>query len=547
MTTWLDLRTGEAGLDGVWRCDLDRIDVRIRLLIPRSHPHGAFWELEVSGLKETAEITFGMDGRHLTKKLTQSYWLENGNIIGAARTQQRGRTLGLGLRWQVEGATSVHTAFTDGDASVQVSATSPTFKLRVFHAVRGGTEAWAESELHADLAALEQGIQDGTLRAENGRRWRELWACAPDITTLPVDSRDRRFLLAQQFYLLASYDGSAHPTGPLGLSNNCWHGQLLWDTDLWHFRALNAYWPKLARQPVQARLGMLAGARRNAASLGLEGAWYAWISDEEGNEIAPPEYQSEIHINAWIALAAWDSTGRGEDTAWLKEIFPVLSGVADAVCSRAERDSNGGWHLRRVLPPDEAVTENPSNLGLCDDNVATNLAFRKSLRAAIAAAKILGEDAPGRWSEVADGLVVLKPGPEGIIPEYVGYAGHDIKQADLILAFWPLDSEFPDDVVRANIDYYRNKVTWGPLMTEQIDACIRLRHGFGAREQVLHDLISRYRRYVRGAFEVPYECVDNTNSLMLTACGGLIQALTYGWFHVTSLDDLDKVPRLGCA
>ena len=84
-------------------------------------------------------------------------------------------------------------------------------------------------------------------------------------------------------------------------------------------------------------------------------------------------------------------------------------------------------------------------------------------------------------------------------------------------------------------------------MTDQIDACICLRRGFGQREKVLYELIARYRTYVRGPFEIPYECVCNDNSLMLTGCGGLIQALTYGWFAVSDMDDLKTVPRLGCA
>jgi hypothetical protein len=202
--------------------------------------------------------------------------------------------------------------------------------------------------------------------------------------------------------------------------------------------------------------------------------------------------------------------------------------------------------LRRVLPPDEAVVENARNPGTCDDSVSTHLAFRAALRAAISSAEWLGEKAPSRWREVADGLVILLPDANGVIPEYRGYTGHDIKQADLILAFWPLDGKYPDDIVRANLDYYRERVTWGPLMTEQIDACIRLRRGLGDRETILRDFLSRYRRYVRGPFEVPYECIDNSNSLMLTACGGLILALVYGWFNVDQADKRKDVPRLEC-
>jgi hypothetical protein len=31
---------------------------------------------------------------------------------------------------------------------------------------------------------------------------------------------------------------------------------------------------------------------------------------------------------------------------------------------------------------------------------------------------------------------------------------------------------------------------------------------------------------------------------MLTACGGLIQALAHGWFRATTEEDLAQVPRL---
>jgi hypothetical protein len=546
LTTWLDLRTGEAGLDGLWCAGRDMVSMKIRLLIPRGSSHGAFWELELDQLKQRTEITFGLSGLHLVQQLEQSYRFEGDTISGTARTQQRGRTLGLGLKWQIEGAASVTPLPGDEAASVRVSTEGPSLKLRIFYTVRGGTESWTEAEIPKDLAALELGVRDGSLRTENARRWRALWAQSLDVTSLPLDPRDRRFVLAQTYYLLASYDGSAHPTAPLGLSNNGWWGQLLWDTDLWHSRALNAYWPDLARQPVKARLAVLSGARRNAAAQGLPGAWYGWICDEEGNDITPDHYRNEIHVNAWIALAAWESSRHGQDAPWLEEIFPMISAIADAASSRAERAADGTWHLRRVLPPDESVTENPKNPGSCDDNVCTNLAFRAALRAAISAAQILGHDSPARWSEVAEGLMILAPGADGVIPEYAGYSGHDIKQADLILAFWPLNEKYPDSVVRANVEYYRARIGGGPLMTEQIDACVCLRHGLGEPGKILHDLITRYRRYVRGAFEVPYECVDNSNSVMLTACGGLISALTYGWFKVTDPGDLDRVPRLGC-
>jgi trehalose/maltose hydrolase-like predicted phosphorylase len=364
---------------------------------------------------------------------------------------------------------------------------------------------------------------------------------------LPLDRRDQQFLLAQQFYLLCTYDGSSHPVGPIGLSGNMWRGNMMWDCDLWHFRALNALWPDMARQTVRARLAMLPEARRNAESHNLRGAWYGWSCDEDGVNMSKPHYEPEIHVNAWVALAAYESAMRSNNAAWRREVYPSLAGIADAVCSRAVRDDGGVWHLREVLPPDESVVENPANPGTCDDNVATNLAFVRALRAAVEMAEALGEPASPKWAEVAAGLAILPPGPDGIIPEYHDYNGHPIKQADLILAFYPLGLQLGDDVVLANLDYYREKVVNGPLMTEQVDACVRLQRNLGDRTAVLRDLIKRYRRYVHGAFEVPYECVDNSNSLMLTACGGLIATLVYGWFGVNRPEECNRanVPRIG--
>lgn len=546
--TWLDLQSGEAGLDGVWRLASGAPHVRIRLLLPRSRPHGGVWELELEGLTAPTEIEFGYAGAHCLDRLEQTYRHFAGDLRGTFTTRSRGRTIETGLRWTCECdgefVTSVHLD-RPGSATVRLATSGRKLRLRVYCSIRGGTETLGPTDVRDDLNALQRDVEDGSLWVENREAWRRLWTDALDVTALPLDRQEQRFLLAQQFFLLASYDGAGHPTAPLGLSSNQWGGQMLWDSDLWHFRALNALWPSLAQQPVRARLAMLPAARRHAASLGLKGAWFGWMCDENGEETAPAHYRTEIHVNAWIALAAWESARRINDPAWMAEVFPLLHDLADAICSRTVRDDGGAWHLLQVLPPDESVVENPSNPGTCDDSVSTNLAFAAALRAATDAARRVGHLQPALWREVANGLVILPPGEHDIIPEYRGYSGHNIKQADLILAFYPLSLQQGDEVVQANLDFYRQKILWGPLMTEQIDACIRLQRGFGDRAEILRDLVKRYRRYVRGKFEVPYECVDNSNSIMLTACGGLIAALVYGWFSNGKSWEHDRISRIG--
>ena len=82
-------------------------------------------------------------------------------------------------------------------------------------------------------------------------------------------------------------------------------------------------------------------------------------------------------------------------------------------------------------------------------------------------------------------------------------------------------------------------------MTDQIDAAIRLRPGREDRAATLAWLLGRYRLFCRGAFHVPNECLENSNSLMLTGCGGLIAAITHGWWNYRGPeDDPKRIPRL---
>lgn len=548
LTTSLDLRTGEAALDGTWMVTGGAVRVRIRVLVPRSCPHGGLWTLELDGIPRDGELAFGLDGRHLSADLDQSYRRAGDDLLGGLRTRGRGRAIAVGLRWRAEGCAVRDVEAAGAHATVRLAATGGSLRLTVMHSCHGGTEDGGEAEVLADLDRLESGLADGSLRRGNAALWRALWDRALDPSGLPLPAADRRFILAQQFHLLASYDGSAHPVSPLGLSGNQWRGCHMWDADLWHGRALAILWPDLARQLLDARLAMLPAARARARRTGHAGARFAWMSDEVGEERAPAgPYREELHVNAWAMLLVRDLWRSSGDSAVLRAGWPLLRDVADFWCSRCERDADGSWHLRRVLGPDESVHEDPSRPQLVDDNVATNLAVREALGAALDAARLLGERAGPAWGEVAARLHVPACGRDGVLPEYAGYDGHPIKQADLILAFFPLSLRLPAPAVAANVAYYHERMQCGPLMSEQIEAAVLLRHGIGDREAVLRDLVRAYRRCVHGAFEVPYEVACNSNSAMLTACGGLISALACGWWAYREPgDDAALIPRIAC-
>lgn len=553
LTTFLDLRTGEAGMTGDWMVDDGAVTVDLRAMVPRTMPHVGTWELSLRGLSAETELSFGLDGAFLEaggsealRYASQSYHDDGGRTIGLLRTAGRGRDVHVGLAWSASGAEPFADVLSPNGRRITLRASGATLTLRVVFACHGGTEDGDSDDVRHDLDAAMAALTDGTLRADNESAWRALWNTGLDVTALPVTDADRQLVLAQQYYLLASYDDSRHPVAPLGLSNNQWSGSQMWDADLWQGRALVALWPHLARRIVRSRLDMLPHARTYAAATGYAGARFSWMSDEIGAELAPPgPYREELHVNAWVPLLVWDLWRATGDLETLAEGWVLLRESADFWVSRSETDPDGTSHLRGVLGSDEAVHERPGAPQLIDDNVATNLAAATALRAAADAAELLGHEAPHQWRETADSLVILPAGSDGVIPEYLGYAGETIKQADLILSFFPLDLPSSPEQRLANVAYYDEKMGAGPLMTDQIAAAVRLRTGLESPAQVLTDLFDAYRRCVHGPFEVPYEVACNSNSIMLTACGGLITALAYGWWDYREPgDDATCLPRL---
>ncbi len=167
------------------------------------------------------------------------------------------------------------------------------------------------------------------------------------------------------------------------------------------------------------------------------------------------------------------------------------------------------------------------------------------LNAACEAATLLGEPSNAQWSAIGESLHLLGPDENGIVPEFAGYAGETVKQADVALAFYPLGLELPPDLVRRNLEYYRQRCDpFGPLMAAQIDGCVLMR--LGECEEGMRVLMERYRRHVRGAFLIPTEGPSNNVAGFITACGGLLQALIYGrTAHRQPGDDPRRIPRLG--
>ena len=333
------------------------------------------------------------------------------------------------------------------------------------------------------------------------------------------------------FYLLAS----ARPDvdwsiSPVGLSAGGYNDHVFWDAETWMYPALLAQHPDEASTVVDYRFLTQAGAERNARRTGYSGQRYAWESALTGDEVTPTWAETghlEQHITADVALAQWQHYLATGDLQWLRTRgWPVIRGAADFWASRAEPGADGRLHITQVEGPDEQNWP-------VDDSVYVNATAVTTLRIAARAAALTGQPAAERWAQVADGLTVLEPmaldGLPAVRPEFAGYAGQQVKQADTVLLTYPWEFPQPVEVDRSNLNYYTPRYDLdGPAMTDSVSSIIAAQLGddCSAWTYTLRSL----EPFVTAPFEQFTEARSGEGVFtFLTGKGGFLQEFLYGY------------------
>ena len=538
----LDLRNGMASLDDLWEVKPGvTVRVRIEMLVPRGFDRCSVIRLRLDDLPSAATLRFGLRGAHVADALALSFSQDGSFLLGEYSTRKQNRRACQGLCWQATGWTLEAATVAEDSALVTAKTTQNSAELLLFHAVANEPhESQPQKALRERLSSfVALGWEE--ICERNEREWRQIWPSA--LAFRHPDARREKMVLAHQFYLLCSLgDSRVVPFGCVGLSMNNWGGSQLWDADFWDLRAILALWPKMARPIIEFRFQTLDKARQHAEKHGFRGAWFPWGTDDEGNDATVPHYVNEIHLGIWVALAAFEYSIAAADDAFLREkAWPLCRDIADFYASRGSWEDDDRFHLRGVIGPDEAVTE--FGAGSCDDNFLINFGVRRVMEIALQIAENVGEAAPLEWEKVRDGVFLLQPDEQGIIPEFAGYAGQGIKQADTILAFYPLGFAASDKTILQNIRFYREKImAYGPLMSSQIEACLLMK--MNRKEEGLNYLFGELEQHVRGPHLVPNEGKSNDCTVFLTGVGGELQALIYG-FYGAQINDTSVLPRIG--
>jgi trehalose/maltose hydrolase-like predicted phosphorylase len=400
-----------------------------------------------------------------------------------------------------------------------------TYTLTKFVGVQDTQEASATTTTAQQQASSAALVGWNALLAENRAAWAQMWQGRIDVTgdrTLATDVN------ASEFYLWSSTRSDQDwSISPAGLSSNGYDGHIFWDAETWMFPSLLAQHPELANAMEAYRFTRLAAARRHARLTGFVGARFPWESALDGSEQIPPpvslnsEGLYEQHITADIALAQWQLYLAGGDRTWLRTRgWPVISQAARFWAGRATPAPGGGDVIDHVTGPDE---ENPD----VSDEVYTEVAARDTLRDAIAAARLTGHRAPAAWARVASALRV--PVRDGINPEFQGYRGQLVKQADVILLAYPWGYRSRSAVARRDLAYYTPRTDpGGPSMDDAVSSVQSMSDVPRSCQAFVYTERS-YQPYIRDVFHQFSETRTGGAFTFMTGIGGFLQEFLYGY------------------
>ena len=366
-----------------------------------------------------------------------------------------------------------------------------------------------------------------SLRRASDAAWAALWNGRIDVVgnnSLATDVN------ASEFYLWSSTRaGVDWSVSPAGLSSNGYDGHIFWDAETWMYPSLLAQHPDVAAGMNNYRFDRLTAAEQHAAATGYQGARFPWESALDGTEQIPPpvsvnsEGLFEQHITADIAEAQWQYYLATGDKKWLATRgWPVISEAATFWASRATLGSDGHYHLLGITGPDE---ENPD----VNDEVYTNVAARATLQDAIQAARALGRAAPANWSQIASGLIVLSGGSPEIHPEFSGYGGQLVKQADVTLLQYPWAFPMSPLVAQNDLDYYTVRSDPdGPSMTDAIGTIDSAALGTPGCSSYVYTQRS-LEPFIRDVFDQFSETRNGGAFTFMTGIGGFLQEFLYGY------------------
>ena len=453
---------------------------------------------------------------------------------------------------------------------------------------------WGERVGNSDTIFLNTTKNYITLLNEHKVEWEKLWGNA-DIV-IEGDEKAQFALRYSMYHLCSIVPRNSDKCGipARGLSGQVYKGAAFWDTEMFMSPFFNFTNPQLAKNLVNYRINTIEGAYRKAKEYGCEGAFYAWESQETGDDACTDfnitdvftkrplrTYfrEGQIHISADMAYALWEYCRITGDYDIL-----VNGGLELAYqCVRFfytyayYKPVKKYYELLNVVGPDE-YHERVNN------NAFTNYLVKKSADFLIFALDLVEKKYPNfyddfkkshefEWIYVfANELYIPKVNNDGVIEQFDGYfkledisidelmkrvinpdeywGGHGlasttkvIKQADVVMLLNVLRSEFSYDIKKANWEYYEPYCQHASSLSACAYAIVAAEIGkinwayqyFMKTAEV--DLLHSAKPYIPGSFY--------NGGTHPAANGGAWNTAIFGFAGVSYTNDtLDISPRL---
>lgn len=382
----------------------------------------------------------------------------------------------------------------------------------------------SENPLDDAVMICQQARQLGfdTLFSEHATLWLNRWADA-DIQ-IDGDDAAQQALRFSMYHLLAIAPMHTEKTSipARGLSGQVYKGGIFWDTEIFMLPFFTHVFPSIARNLLLYRYHTLDGARRKAGEYGYRGAFYAWESQDTGDDACTlfnvtdvftnrpmRTYfrDKQVHISADIAYAFWKYfTSTGDASIWRDGGAEVIFECARFFLSYSYfNPDKRRYEILDVTGPDE-YHERVHN------NAFTNRLVAHTFEVCLFVAAHLQKEYPGKYLQLIHDLEfendlklisemareIYQPdsdAPGAVIPQFDGYftlenvplktlldrklhpheylgGGNGlatttqvIKQADVILALYLFDEKYTLETKSVNWEYYESRTEHGSSLS----------------------------------------------------------------------------------
>ncbi|WP_245863962.1 glycoside hydrolase family 65 protein [Paenibacillus donghaensis] len=467
-----------------------------------------------------------INGPHLFSRLEQ---LKQNVLVSSAITGELGITV----------AVAETAVFSFGEQQMD---TPGTMRRISFDALAGKTYEWfkyaavytghdvSEPEAEAEMAAraAEQLGYAGLLETHR-QLWEERWSRS-DVVIEGDDAA--QFALRYSIYqllIIAPSESEKVSIPARGLSGQVYKGAVFWDTEMFMLPFFLHSDPRVARNLMMYRIHTLNGARRKAAEYGFLGAFYAWESQDTGDDACTlfnvndvftgrpmRTYfrDKQVHISADVVHGIWQYVQfTGDDSLLADGGAEVIWECARFFYSYAYYNPvKQRYEILDVTGPDE-YHERVNN------NAFTNALIKETLDIALRTAELLRQKHPSLYQELSEQfsggpfltevkvmlehLYVPQPDPDSLIieqfdryfsleevaladlksrvlnkQEYWG-GGNGLattttilKQADVVLMLNLFKHSFTKEVKQANWEFYEPRTEHGSSLSPCIYALV---------------------------------------------------------------------------